>query len=118
MFNYPVGSSGKPPAKKKPPMASKPEPYSVQSPEQNDAAEPEDGAQMAEMHGPATEVHIQHEHEMGVHHVMSTHPDGHMHESDHESAEMAHEHGKKLAGVGGDRASDHDGPEGDAEEWK
>lgn len=68
--------------------------------------EPEDGAEIAQEHGPATEVHIEHEHEMGSHHVRSSHPDGHMHESDHESAEAAHEHGKKLAGVGG---AEHDG---------
>lgn len=115
MFNYPVGSSGKPPAKKKPAMAKSPESYPVQTPEQNEAAEPEDGAQMAEMHGPATEVHIQHEHEMGVHHVMSTHPDGHVHESDHESAEMAHEHAKKLAGAhGGGESVEH----GEDDGWK
>lgn len=112
-FNYPVGSAGKPAPKKKP-MAASPMPQEMEG-----QGEPEDGAQIAEQHGPATEVHMMHEHEMGAHHVQSAHPDGHMHESDHESAEAAHEHGKKLAGVGGDRASDHDGPEGDAEEdWK
>src|SRR5271156_5909848 len=113
MFNYPVGSSGKPPAKKKP-MAGKPEAYSIQSPEQM-GGEPEDGAAIAEQHGPATEVHVMHEHEMGAHHVMSQHPDGHMHESDHESAEAAHEHGKKLAMGGGEGHSEE--PEGE-EDWK
>jgi hypothetical protein len=39
-----------------------------------------------------------------------------MHESDHESAEMAHEHGKKLAGaLGGDGHSEEPKEEGD---WK
>lgn len=57
----------------------------------------EDGSQIAQEHGPAHEVHIMHDHEGGQHHVMSMHPDGHQHESTHESAEKAHEHGKKLA---------------------
>ena len=112
-FNYPVGSAGKPAPKKKAPMAAAP------MPQEMEGQEPEDGAQIAEQHGPATEVNVMHQHEAGMHHVTSQHPDGHMHESDHGSAEEAHEHAKKLAGAGGDRASDHDGPEGDAEEdWK
>ena len=114
-FNYPVGSAGKPPAKKKP-MAKKPEPYSIQSPEQVAGSEPEDGAQLAEMHGPAVEVNIQHEHEMGAHHVTSHHPDGHMHESDHESAPAAHEHAKKLAGAA-EGGMGHE-EENEGEDWK
>ena len=113
-FVAPYGTAGgKPPAKK--PMAQAP---MAGAPAMGEGeAEPEDGAQIAEQHGPATEVHIQHEHEMGVHHVVSEHPDGHHHESDHESAEKAHEHGKKLAGAGG--AEEHSEPDGDeeAEPW-
>lgn len=60
----------------------------------------QDGAQIAQEHGPAHEVHMQHDHEGGQHHVMSMHPDGHQHESMHGSVEEAHEHGKKLAGGG------------------
>jgi hypothetical protein len=60
----------------------------------------EDGSQVAEEHGPATEVHVMHNHEAGEHHVMSMHPDGHQHESMHGSVEEAHEHSKKLAGAG------------------
>lgn len=59
----------------------------------------EDGAQVAEEHGPAHEVHMMHDHEGGVHHVHSMHPDGHEHHSDHASAMEAHEHAKKLAGA-------------------
>jgi hypothetical protein len=60
----------------------------------------DDGSQVAEEHGPATEVHVMHNHEAGEHHVTSMHPDGHQHESMHGSVEEAHEHGKKMAGAG------------------
>jgi hypothetical protein len=56
-------------------------------------------------HGPANEVHIMHDHESGTHHVESKHGDK-MHESDHDSVEEAHEHGKCAAGI-----CDHDGYE-------
>ena len=68
------------------------------------AAAPSDGEPMGEgaeqvaaQHGPATEVHITHQHETGQHHVHSMHPDGHESHSDHASAEEAHEHAKGLA---------------------
>jgi len=50
-------------------------------------------------HGPATTVHIRHDHEGNKHHVTSTHADGHVHESDHATAKEAHEAGGKLAGA-------------------
>lgn len=60
---------------------------------------PEDGAAVAQQHGPANMVEVTH---MGnQHHVMSQHPDGHVHESDHGDAAMAHAHAGKLAGCGG-----------------
>lgn len=92
-FNYPVGGS----APKKP-MAKPMSGAMTEEPPEMEGQEPEDGAQIAEEHGPATDVAVHHEHEIGVHHVTSEHSDGHHHESDHESAEMAHEHAKKLAG--------------------
>ena len=58
----------------------------------------EDGSQVAQEHGPASEVHVMHGE--GQHHVQSMHPDGHQHESDHGSVEEAHDHAKKLAGAG------------------
>lgn len=61
----------------------------------------QDGKQVAMEHGPANEVHMQHDHAAGEHHVHSMHPDGHEHHSDHGSAEEAHEHGKDLASDGG-----------------
>lgn len=68
--------------------------------------------QVAQEHGPAMEVHVQHDHEGGMHHVHSMHPDGHEHHSDHASAEEAHEHGKKLAGAGMESSNqDEDEPE-------
>jgi hypothetical protein len=106
-FNYPFGTGGK--------TITKPAPTGM------DAGMPgeEDGAAIANEHGPATEVHMTHDHDMGVHHVSSVHPDGHTHESDHGSAEEAHEHGKKLAGVGAEMKdpAENGGEAHDEEEW-
>lgn len=106
-FNAPFGSGGKTVSK---PMAK--------APMQQDGMEmgEQDGSAVAQEHGPATEVNISHEHEMGSHHVRSSHPDGHMHESDHGSAEEAHEHGKKLAGVGMQEKPETGGEENDGDE--
>lgn len=71
----------------------------------------EDGSQVAAEHGPAAEVHVMHNHEAGEHHVQSSHPDGHQHTSQHDSAEEAHEHGKKLAGGGMEHEQQPDGME-------
>jgi hypothetical protein len=48
-------------------------------------------------HGPAHQVTINHDHEMGTHSVHSMHADGHEHQSEHGSVEEAHEHAKNLA---------------------
>ena len=53
---------------------------------------------VVDQHGPAQEVHVQHDHASGRHHVMSMHQDGHQHESDHASAGEAHDAGKCLSG--------------------
>ena len=58
--------------------------------------------QIAAEHGPAHEVHIQHDHMGGRHHVHSMHPDGYEHHADHMTAEDAHEHAKHAAGVAGE----------------
>lgn len=50
-------------------------------------------------HGPATHVHIKHDHTAGKHHTTSHHEDGHVHESDHQTAEEAHQEGGNLANV-------------------
>jgi hypothetical protein len=65
-------------------------------------AEDTDGESMdnvAKEHGPATEVHIKHDHEGGKHSLTTHHPDGHVHTSHHGSAEEAHAQGAKNAGV-------------------
>jgi hypothetical protein len=63
-------------------------------------------------HGPAAHVDIDHEHEIGSHHVHSVHADGHEHHSDHASAEEAHEHAKNLAMDD----AEHEEPEGEEED--
>lgn len=55
--------------------------------------------EIAAAHGPAHEVHITHDEEMGEHHVHSKHPDGHVHKSKHADRNAAHSHGMKLAGA-------------------
>ena len=55
--------------------------------------------QIAAEHGPAHEVHMTHDHEGGVHHVHSMHPDGYEHHADHQSADEAHMHAAHAAGV-------------------
>lgn len=72
---------------------------------------PEEAAQTVQEHGPASEVHIQHDHETGQHHVHTIHADGHEHHSEHGSADEAHEHAKDLSSDGGDEQE----PEDDAE---
>ena len=53
--------------------------------------------EVAQEHGPATDVHIEHDHAKGEHKVTSTHEDGHKHESVHSSAAEAYEVGGALA---------------------
>lgn len=62
-----------------------------------DGGEEHDGHAVAEEHGPATVVNVEHADESGMHHVHSVHPDGHEHHSDHGSRKEAHEHAAKLA---------------------
>lgn len=110
-FNPPFGTGGRQATKQ--PMAKAP--MQQGGMEMGDGEQ--DGAAVAAEHGPATEVNISHEHEMGSHHVRSAHPDGHMHESDHGSAEEAHEHGKKLAGIGAEEKQPESGGEEEDEPW-
>jgi hypothetical protein len=57
-------------------------------------APPEDPKQVAAEHGPAEDVHIHHS--PGKHHVVSRHKDGHMHTSDHASADEANKAASTL----------------------
>lgn len=65
-------------------------------------------------HGPATEINIQHDHEGGRHHVHSKHSDGHEHQSEHGSAEEAHDHARELGTEGGEPDGDEQ-PMGDGD---
>lgn len=85
--------------------SSKPMAKPVQQTMGDTGEEPE---QVAATHGPATHVNVEHEHEIGSHHVHSVHPDGHEHHSDHGSAEEAHMAGGKLAGIGGEQPQDEE----------
>ena len=70
----------------------------TEQPEQN-----EHPSQVVSQHGPANTVHIAHDHKAKKHHVISTHKDGHVHESEHATASEAHNHASELAG--GDQPS-------------
>ena len=54
--------------------------------------------QVAEDHGPATNVHIKSDHAGKKHHVTSMHKDGHVHESDHTTPQDAHANASALGG--------------------
>ena len=56
--------------------------------------------QVVAQHGKAHTVHVAHDHKANKHKVVSTHEDGHVHESDHGSPQEAHDAGKQLAGAG------------------
>src|ERR1019366_3887812 len=64
-----------------------------EKPEQN-----EQPAQVVAQHGKANTVHIAHDHKAGKHHVISTHADGHVHESEHATSKEAHDTATQLAG--------------------
>ena len=88
----------------------------LQQPAQGEPDGDEQPEQVAAEHGPATEIHVEHNHEAGQHHVQSMHPDGHEHHSDHGSVDEAHEHAKKLAGGG--MNEEHQEPDGDEPEFQ
>lgn len=104
---------------------TKPQPQILDAPggEADPMADEQDGAEVAAQHGPASHVDIEHPAEKeggegGMHHVHSMHPDGHEHHSDHGSKEEAHEHAKKLAGMGAEEEhGEPDGDEGEPEEY-
>jgi hypothetical protein len=60
----------------------------------------EDPKQVVAQHGAATTVHIAHDNKAKKHHVVSTHKDGHVHESEHGDAKSAHDAGSQLSGSG------------------
>lgn len=75
--------------------------------EQEGAQEQQQGQEspqnVVKMHGKAQHVHVSHDNENNKHHVHSVHADGHVHDSDHASADEARTAAKTLGG--GDQAS-------------
>ena len=70
-------------------------------------------AMAADQHGPAHTVTITHDHEAGMHHVHSMHPDGHEEHSDHADAPSAHMAAGEAAGASaGESDSEGNYPEG------
>jgi hypothetical protein len=55
--------------------------------------------QVVAEHGPATNVTVHHDHKNNKHHVVSRHASGHMHTSDHASAQEAHDTASTLGGA-------------------
>ena len=68
-----------------------------------EAPEQEKPDQVVAKHGPAHTIHVAHDHKGKKHHVVSTHADGHVHTSDHASAQEAHDAANTLSG--GDQAA-------------
>ena len=85
----------------------------AQSPEP--AGQEGQAAGLAAQHGPASEVHITHDHANGRHHVASTHADGFVNHSDHAPADEAHFAGAAAGGVNpeGNYPENHEQPEGE-----
>jgi hypothetical protein len=59
---------------------------------------PEAPAQVVMAHGKANTIHVAHDHKNGKHHVISTHEDGHVHESEFKSPKEAHDAALALSG--------------------
>lgn len=78
---------------------SEPENKNPMEENKEEQGEKQGAAEVVQAHGPATTVHIKHDHAANKHHVTSTHEDGHVHESDHGTAQEAHEEGGALAGA-------------------
>lgn len=73
-------------------------------PEDGQGADEQDGAALAAEHGPAEVLEVTHR---GGHHVHAEHPDGHAHDTEHESAGAAHKFAADCAGCG-EGEPDHD----------
>jgi hypothetical protein len=56
-------------------------------------------AQVVAKHGKAIHVHTSHDHMADKHHVHSVHQDGHVHDSDHATAQDAQNTAKQLGGA-------------------
>ena len=56
------------------------------------AETPRDESEDGHEHGPITEVHMKHDHDMGTHHVEIVHADGHKRHSEYDSVQEAMDH--------------------------
>lgn len=74
-------------------------PTATPAPEEGEEME-SDGKALAQQHGPAVQIDIQHNHEAGQHTVHAMHPNGHEHETQHGSAGEAHQFAGDCAGGG------------------
>lgn len=74
--------------------------------EGNDVSD-QDIHEVVENHGPADKVEVEHDHAGGHHKVVSHHGDV-KHESDHATAEDAHDHAKVCAGCDSDMNDEDD----------
>lgn len=68
-----------------------------------------DARQAVAEHGTAHEINIRHDHAAGTHSVESHHHDGHVHTSEHASAEEAHDAARTLGTDEGDAGGEDDG---------
>ena len=88
------------------------------APDNDVKANPEnvDPHQIVAQHGKAHTIHVAHDHKAKKHHVMSTHEDGHVQESEHASPKDAHDAAAVLAGAGSDQPAGSENPEMEAPE--
>ena len=113
-FNPPFGSGGKTVTK---PIANEVHGKEAGAHSPGMMAEDQAPEQVAEEHGPPTEVHHMHDHEGGMHHVHSVHADGFEHDSVHGSPEEAIEHHKKLMGGAPAEHEGHETEHDEEEPW-
>ena len=64
---------------------------------------------LAAEHGPAHKTETHHDHEGGMHHMHSEHPDGHKHRSSHGSAHEAHTAAMHASGAMENDMDEHGG---------
>jgi hypothetical protein len=111
----PSNSAAKEPSRTNPAGEAKFSAANAAVPDNDVKAEPEgvDAGAVAAEHGPAASVTTHHDHKAGKHMVVSHHPDGHMHSSQHKSHADAHAAAKQLSGPANEENTDKD-PNADA----
>ena len=71
-----------------------------------EAPEQEKPEQVVAKHCPANSVHVTHDRKAKKHHVVRTHADGHVHTSDHATADEAHKAAGALSGGDQEQATE------------